>query len=76
MDVSLTGPCYRCLYPQPPSPENCSRCSEAGVLGPVPGVIGTLQAMEVIKLITGQTVSFPLTCSSERILLIKTLLGA
>ena len=49
-----TGPCYRCLFPQAPSPESCSRCSEAGVLGPVPGVIGTLQALEAIKIITGK----------------------
>ena len=37
------GPCYRCLFPEPPAPDGCSRCSDAGVLGPVPGFIGCLQ---------------------------------
>lgn len=52
--ICTAGPCYRCLFPQAPSPDNCSRCSEAGVLGPVPGVIGVLQAIEVIKIATGE----------------------
>ena len=60
--LPFAGPCYRCLFPHPPAPENCSRCSEAGVLGPVPGVIGTLQAMEVIKIVTGQLFSGALPC--------------
>ena len=47
------GPCYRCLYPQPPSPGLVPGCAEAGVLGVLPGVIGALQATEAIKLITG-----------------------
>eukprot|EP00889_Picochlorum_renovo_P001414 jgi/Picre1/28444/NNA_003848.t1 len=47
------GPCYRCLYPNPPPAQNCARCADAGVLGPVPGAIGTLQALEVIKIISG-----------------------
>lgn len=57
MDGQLTvynykgGPCYRCIFPQPPSPTACQRCSDAGVLGVVPGVIGTLQALEAIKII-------------------------
>ncbi|MGV8942288.1 MAG: molybdopterin-synthase adenylyltransferase MoeB [Lysobacter sp.] len=45
------APCYRCLFPQPPSPESAPNCSEAGVLGVLPGVIGMLQATEVIKLL-------------------------
>lgn len=47
------GPCYRCLYPEPPPPELAPSCGEAGVLGVVPGVIGMLQAAEVLKLILG-----------------------
>ncbi|MDT8449410.1 MAG: molybdopterin-synthase adenylyltransferase MoeB [Wenzhouxiangellaceae bacterium] len=46
-------PCYRCLFAEPPAPEAAPSCAEAGVLGVVPGVIGMLQALEVIKLITG-----------------------
>lgn len=45
------GPCYRCLFPDPPAPGSVPSCAEAGVLGVLPGVIGTLQATEVIKLI-------------------------
>jgi molybdopterin/thiamine biosynthesis adenylyltransferase len=45
------GPCYRCLYPQPPPPELAPNCAEAGVLGVLPGVIGTIQAVEALKLI-------------------------
>lgn len=47
------GPCYRCLYPEPPPEGLVPSCSEAGVLGAVTGVMGTLQATEVIKEITG-----------------------
>jgi molybdopterin/thiamine biosynthesis adenylyltransferase len=47
------GPCYRCLYPEPPPPEFAPSCQEAGVLGVLPGVIGLLQAIEVIKLLVG-----------------------
>ena len=47
------GPCYRCLYPQPPPPELTQSCAEAGVLGVLPGVVGLLQAVETIKLIVG-----------------------
>lgn len=50
---SLGGPCYRCLYPEPPPPELAPSCAEAGVLGVLPGIIGCLQAMETIKLIIG-----------------------
>ena len=48
------GPCYRCLYPEPPPPGLVPSCAEGGVLGILPGVIGTLQASEVVKLIIGQ----------------------
>lgn len=47
------GPCYRCLYPEPPPPELAPSCQEAGVLGVLPGVIGVLQATEAIKLLLG-----------------------
>jgi len=47
------GPCYRCLFPEPPSAEISPSCSETGVLGTVPAVIGSLQAAEVIKLVLG-----------------------
>ncbi len=47
------GPCYRCLYPEPPLPGLVPSCSEAGVLGAVTGVMGTLQATEVLKEIMG-----------------------
>lgn len=47
------GPCYRCLYPEPPPPELAPSCAEAGVLGVLPGIIGTIQAMEAIKLLLG-----------------------
>jgi adenylyltransferase/sulfurtransferase len=47
------GPCYRCLYPEPPSPELVASCAEGGVLGVVPGVIGLVQATEAVKLILG-----------------------
>jgi adenylyltransferase/sulfurtransferase len=47
------GPCYRCLYPEPPEPGSVPSCAEGGVLGVLPGIIGTLQANEVIKLILG-----------------------
>ncbi len=50
---SQEGPCYRCLFPEPPAPGTVPSCAEAGVLGVLPGVIGTLQATEVIKQITG-----------------------
>lgn len=45
------GPCYRCLYPEPPPPGMAPSCAEAGVLGVLPGLIGTIQAVETIKLI-------------------------
>jgi len=48
-----TGPCYRCLYPEPPPAGTAPSCAEAGVLGVLPGVVGLLQAIEAIKLIVG-----------------------
>ncbi|MFQ3671671.1 MAG: molybdopterin-synthase adenylyltransferase MoeB [Verrucomicrobiia bacterium] len=48
------GPCYRCLFPQPPDPGLVPTCAEGGVLGVLPGVIGVIQAIETIKLIIGQ----------------------
>lgn len=45
------GPCYRCLYPEPPPPEMAPSCAEAGVLGVLPGIIGSIQAVEAIKLL-------------------------
>src|ERR671920_759375 len=47
------GPCYRCLYPEPPPPGLVPSCAEGGVLGVLPGVIGTIQATETVKLILG-----------------------
>ncbi|HXG86828.1 MAG TPA: molybdopterin-synthase adenylyltransferase MoeB [Vicinamibacterales bacterium] len=47
------GPCYRCLYPEPPPPGLVPSCAEGGVLGVLPGIIGTIQATETIKLILG-----------------------
>jgi adenylyltransferase/sulfurtransferase len=48
------GPCYRCLYPEPPPPGLVPSCAEGGVLGILPGVVGLIQATEVIKLILGE----------------------
>ncbi len=48
------GPCYRCLYPEPPPPGLVPSCAEGGVLGILPGLVGVIQATEVIKLILGQ----------------------
>jgi len=48
------GPCYRCLFPEPPPPGSTPSCAEAGVLGVLPGLVGCVQALEAIKLILGQ----------------------
>src|SRR6202047_1343369 len=48
------GPCYRCLYPEPPPPGLVPSCAEGGVLGILPGLVGVMQATEVIKLILGK----------------------
>jgi sulfur-carrier protein adenylyltransferase/sulfurtransferase len=47
------GPCYRCLYPEPPPPDLVPSCAEGGVLGVVPGLVGLIQATEVLKWLTG-----------------------
>jgi molybdopterin/thiamine biosynthesis adenylyltransferase/rhodanese-related sulfurtransferase len=47
------GPCYRCLYPEPPPPEMAPSCAEAGVLGVLPGIVGVMEAIETIKLVLG-----------------------
>jgi molybdopterin/thiamine biosynthesis adenylyltransferase/rhodanese-related sulfurtransferase len=47
------GPCYRCLFPQPPPPELAPSCAEGGVLGVLPGIVGSLQANETLKLLLG-----------------------
>lgn len=50
---AAAGPCYRCLYPEPPPPGMVPTCAEGGVLGVLPGIIGSIQALEAIKRITG-----------------------
>lgn len=62
------GPCYRCLYPDPPPPGEVPSCAEAGVLGVLPGLVGCIQAVEAIKLILG--IGEPLV---GRLLMIDTL---
>ena len=47
------GPCYRCLYPEPPPPGAVPSCAEGGVLGVLPGIVGTIQATEALKLVLG-----------------------
>ncbi len=51
--AAADGPCYRCLYPEPPPPGLVPSCAEGGVLGILPGVVGTIQATETVKLIMG-----------------------
>ncbi len=51
--AAKNGPCYRCIYPEPPPPGLVPSCAEAGVLGVLPGIIGTIQATETIKLVLG-----------------------
>ncbi|XP_028995627.1 adenylyltransferase and sulfurtransferase MOCS3 [Betta splendens] len=58
------GPCYRCLYPVPPPPETVTNCSDGGVLGVVPGIMGCFQALEVLKIASGQGSS----CSQQLIM--------
>ena len=48
------GPCYRCLYPEPPPAEMAPSCAEAGVLGVLPGLIGVIEALEAVKIILGK----------------------
>jgi molybdopterin/thiamine biosynthesis adenylyltransferase len=49
----FVGPCYRCLYPEPPPEGMAPSCNEAGVLGVLPGVVGLIQATEAVKLVLG-----------------------
>jgi len=51
--ATADGPCYRCLYPEPPPPGLVPSCAEGGVLGVLPGIVGTIQATEALKLILG-----------------------
>src|SRR5213593_3307874 len=69
------GPCYRCLYPEPPPAEMAPSCAEAGVLGVLPGLVGCVQALETIKLILGkgQTLVGKLLCFNTLALEITTL---
>ncbi|MBL9026654.1 MAG: molybdopterin-synthase adenylyltransferase MoeB [Myxococcales bacterium] len=53
-DPGRGGPCYRCLYPEPPPPHLAPSCQEAGVLGILPGIVGVVQATETIKLLLGK----------------------
>ncbi|GFO35333.1 adenylyltransferase and sulfurtransferase mocs3 [Plakobranchus ocellatus] len=64
------GPCYRCLFPQPPPPETVTNCAEGGVIGVVPGIIGSMQALEAIKIGSGIGTSY-----SQRMLLFDALDG-
>jgi sulfur-carrier protein adenylyltransferase/sulfurtransferase len=66
--ATTDGPCYRCLYPEPPPPGLVPSCAEGGVLGVLPGLVGTIQATEAIKLILG--IGTPLT---GRLLLVNAL---
>jgi adenylyltransferase/sulfurtransferase len=50
----LNGPCYRCLYPEPPPPGMVPSCAEGGVLGVLPGIVGCIQAAEILKLALGK----------------------
>jgi len=58
------GPCYRCLYPEPPPPEQAPSCADAGVMGVLPGLVGTIQAMEALKIALGigETLNGRLLC--------------
>ena len=53
-DTANDGPCYRCLYPDPPPPGEVPSCAEGGVFGVLPGIIGSLEAVEAIKLLLGE----------------------
>ena len=53
----LGGPCYRCLYPEPPPPGMVPSCAEGGVLGVLPGIIGCIQTTEILKLALGKGTS-------------------
>jgi len=63
------GPCYRCLYSEPPPPGLVPSCAEGGVLGVLPGIIGSIQALETIKLIigAGDTLIGPVRCAQAQV---------
>ncbi|MPZ77905.1 MAG: molybdopterin-synthase adenylyltransferase MoeB [Deltaproteobacteria bacterium] len=69
------GPCYRCLYPEPPPAEMAPSCAEAGVLGVLPGLIGVIEALEAIKIILGKgdTLTGRLVCFNTLTMEINTL---
>ncbi len=69
------GPCYRCLYPEPPPAEMAPSCAEAGVLGVLPGLIGTIEALEAIKIILekGDSLVGRLVCFNTLTMEINTL---
>ncbi|ORY44786.1 hypothetical protein BCR33DRAFT_679299, partial [Rhizoclosmatium globosum] len=77
MDGQLTvynhndGPCYRCIFPNPPPPETVTNCSDGGVLGVVTGIIGCFQALEAIKILTGIGPSY-----SQKMLLFDAVSGS
>jgi adenylyltransferase/sulfurtransferase len=52
--IPYQGPCYRCIFSQPPPPGSVPSCQEAGIIGPVGGLLGVIQALEVIKFILGK----------------------
>ena len=52
-NAERVGPCYRCLFPQPPEAGYAPNCAQAGVLGVLPGIAGTLQAAEALKILLG-----------------------
>ena len=60
---AVRGPCYRCLFPEPPPAHLAPSCAEAGVLGVLPGIIGSLQATEAIKLLLGRAIRSSVACS-------------
>ena len=62
------GPCYRCLYPEPPPPGLVPSCAEGGVLGVLPGIIGAMQALETIKLIIGCEKAFDIRLKPREII--------
>jgi adenylyltransferase/sulfurtransferase len=66
--ATANGPCYRCLFPEPPPPGLVPSCAEGGVLGVLPGLIGTIQATETVKLLLGIGSSL-----AGRLLLVDTL---
>jgi adenylyltransferase and sulfurtransferase len=53
-NLDTSGPCYRCVFPSPPPTQAMGTCEETGILGAVTGIIGNMQALEAIKLLTGQ----------------------